>query len=440
MPSAASKSTTRFDAAAPIVQPSGQAAGTPRSDTLVVTVGAPQKHGEGLSAYFEYEVRTETTISQFPFNAQTVTRRFRDFDWLHTQMSLKFPGAIVPPLPEKHSTQVATYKVTAVSQSPAWLEERRNALQTFLDALAAHPMLRLAEDLREFLSRPAEGGDSLEAWKENAKQSKPSPYTMMTMQEVKAGLFSLSRKSQALFDVEGSASFIPVADVPCQQMSNYATALQAQVSAVHKHSKAYVERHKALGQSLTGFGLALTQLATCEREINASLSTGISQMGLTVGKLSATYAEQAEAETRVFEEPMKEYIRLLAAVKHAIGARDASLRAYNDSASSLQAKKERLERMRGAGGKDDKIAMLGQEVAVSEEVVATAKREYEVVAARVDAEMARFQTEKLQNFKRYVVGFVKLQMEYSERVQATWRDLLPRLEDIDAAPPLALGQ
>ena len=32
-----------------------------------------------------------------------------------------------------------------------------------------------------------------------------------------------------------------------------------------------------------------------------------------------------------------------------------------------------------------------------------------------------------------VSGFISLQLEYSERIQATWRELLPRLEDIDSA-------
>ena len=30
-------------------------------------------------------------------------------------------------------------------------------------------------------------------------------------------------------------------DVPCQQMGNYAAALETQITAVHKHSKKYIE-------------------------------------------------------------------------------------------------------------------------------------------------------------------------------------------------------
>jgi uncharacterized protein YoxC len=86
--------------------------------------------------------------------------------------------------------------------------------------------------------------------------------------------------------------------------------------------------------------------------------------------------------------------------------------------------------MRSSGGKEDKVSALAREVADAEEAVTQTKAEYETVAARVDAEMGRFQTEKLADFKRFVVGFAKLQLEYSERIQATWKELLPRLDEI----------
>ena len=44
--------------------------------------------------------------------------------------------------------------------------------------------------------------------------------------------------------------------------------------------------------------------------------------------------------------------------------------------------------------------------------------------------MRRFQTEKLSDFKHYAVGFIELQLECSERVQQTWRKLLPLLQEI----------
>ena len=50
--------------------------------------------------------------------------------------------------------------------------------------------------------------------------------------------------------------------------------------------------------------------------------------------------------------------------------------------------------------------------------------------------MARFQREKLADFKQMVVNFVTIQLECSQRIQATWQGLLPQLEAIEPPPPL----
>jgi len=418
-----SQAAARFDATVGGAAPGGGA-----SPDLAVSVANPSKVGDGINSYFTYEVTTKTSLPQYAHGQFVVTRRFRDFDWLHNQLVSKYPGAIVPPLPEKHAAQVSTMKVTGVTQSAAWLEERRSQLQHFLHKLVAHPMLHAAPDLQAFLEKE---GDALEAWKELSKA--PKGGASYSLSDVKNGLLSSYSKSMSLFGGEGvSAAFTPVEDVPCQQMANYAAAVQGQVTAVHKHSKSYIDRHRALGQSMTGFGLALTQLANCETAINESLAKGISSMGLCVGRLSATYSELAEREADAFEEPMKEYIRLLTAVKTAIAARDAALRSYNASSSSLLAKKERLDKLRASGGKEDKISALSREMTEAEEAENLAKSHYETVSARVDGEMARFQSEKLTDLKRCVTTFLRLQIEYSERIQAAWRDLLPRLEEIDS--------
>ena len=74
-------------------------------------------------------------------------------------------------------------------------------------------------------------------------------------------------------------------------------------------------------------------------------------MGLCVGRLSATYTELAERETAVFDEPMKEYVRVLSSVKTAIAARDTALKTHNATQSAMLAKKERLEKLRSSGGR-----------------------------------------------------------------------------------------
>ena len=84
---------------------------------------------------------------------------------------------------------------------------------------------------------------------------------------------------------------------------------------------------------------------------------------------------------------------------------------------------------------EGKGASLQAEVAAAEDAEGAAKAEYEAVAARLDAEMARFQREKLADFKHVVIDFVKLQLEYSQKVHAAWAALLPQLDAIETPPP-----
>ncbi|KAL1500085.1 hypothetical protein AB1Y20_012759 [Prymnesium parvum] len=399
------------------------------SPDLAVTVSNPSKQGEGMSAYFTYTVTTRTSLPQYQCGQFSVSRRFRDFDWLHTQLANKYPGAIVPALPEKQDLKNASLKYTGVGMSAELLEQRRAQLQRFMQRVAAHPLLHSAQDLQTFL----EASDvQLESWKESTKLKAPA--LLSTVADVKQGAYSSASRLSSYFTSDGPpSSFEPVSDVPLMQMANYSSALQTQVQAVHKNSKNYIERHNSLSSSMTSLGLALTQLANCEGDASTSLAEGLSQMGVTVDRVASLYNEQAAREKATFDDPLKDYVRLLSACKQAINCRDAALRAYNNARATAAAKKDKLEKLRAAGGKEDKANVVARELSDAEENVRVAKQDYESVAARLDADMVRFQREKLADFKQYIVGFVSLQLEYSQSVQAQWRELLPRLEAIDPA-------
>eukprot|EP00962_Isochrysis_galbana_P016689 scaffold4779_cov116-Isochrysis_galbana.AAC.16 len=97
---------------------------------------------------------------------------------------------------------------------------------------------------------------------------------------------------------------------------------------------------------------------------------------------------------------MRDYIRMIGQCKQAVGARAAALASLNEAARSLASKRERHEKLRGRSSKDEVVGQAASEVREAESVHSIAKREYETVAARVDAEMARFQREKLADFKQ----------------------------------------
>lgn len=84
----------------------------------------------------------QTTSPEYRNAECIVYRRFRDFLWLYNQLVDKYPGAIIPPVPEKHA--IGRFQEDFV-------EARRCALERFLQKTVQHPILQPDTDLRLFL-------------------------------------------------------------------------------------------------------------------------------------------------------------------------------------------------------------------------------------------------------------------------------------------------
>jgi sorting nexin-1/2 len=147
------------------------------SDTFIqVTISDPQKVGEGMSSYMAYRITTKTNLKHFKRNNFTVIRRFSDFLGMHEKISEKHSplGRIIPPAPEKNlvgSTKVKLGQSVGVPiNSPAanidgpengangnaetgreFINQRRLALERFMNRIVSHPVLRRDSDVVEFL-------------------------------------------------------------------------------------------------------------------------------------------------------------------------------------------------------------------------------------------------------------------------------------------------
>jgi hypothetical protein len=66
-----------------------------------------------------YKVSSQITRSGLVSPPITMDRRYSDFDWLYNELTKEFPGAIIPPLPEKQ---------TVGRFSSEFIESRRRSL------------------------------------------------------------------------------------------------------------------------------------------------------------------------------------------------------------------------------------------------------------------------------------------------------------------------
>ena len=73
--------------------------------------------------------------------------RFSDFEWLSLELRLKYPGIIIPPLPDKN----ALAKINLNETNNEFLETRKRSLVLFLQKTFKHSELKYAPELRKFI-------------------------------------------------------------------------------------------------------------------------------------------------------------------------------------------------------------------------------------------------------------------------------------------------
>ena len=78
------------------------------------------------------------------FNCK-VNRRFSDFEWLSQTLINKYPGYIIPEIPEKNFLASMNF------EKSEFIEARRRDLENFLGKLLEHRYLRNAEEVRAFI-------------------------------------------------------------------------------------------------------------------------------------------------------------------------------------------------------------------------------------------------------------------------------------------------
>ena len=135
----------------------------PVQSPLSIEVVNPRTVAAGWfgSGYTLYTVQTRQLQK-----TTEVERRFRDLDWMHTQLSAQFKGVSIPPLPEKPLFG---------TQSAKFIEERRAQMEKYLNMIAQSRVLSCSKVMETFLYAPL---DKFEERKTQAEiEAKSVPFT-----------------------------------------------------------------------------------------------------------------------------------------------------------------------------------------------------------------------------------------------------------------------
>eukprot|EP00850_Spirogloea_muscicola_P000578 SM000002S05658 [mRNA] locus=s2:1447387:1458351:+ [translate_table: standard] len=418
---------------------------------LEVTVTDPVKQGDGVQAYISYLVSYKTDMEEYQWKAASVIRRFSDFVWLHDRLAEKNRGTIIPPLPEKNVVEKFRF-------SADFIEGRRRALDAFMGRLAAHPRLRRSPDLQLFLqasedvwametSRGPDAGSSSGLFKKKPgdfvqlfKDMQVKVSSVVLGKERGAGEEEVDAELEALRDdvllLESNMQEAQKQAMrlvkrqrgsPCQPLCHVAGSQQLQ-GCPNWPTGVCTE----LGQSLTDFGVAVIMLGNTE---GGALGRAFAELGNRSDMLATRSQKQASDLLLSFEEPLKEYTRIVQSIKSVVADRTLALRQRQELVTELEAKRGKLIKLKEAQPplRPGRIHEAEAEVDEALQRLQGARKQYEEMRVEMGAEIARFRKERVRDLSRVLHDFALAQAQAAADSAATWRSLLPAVEA--AAPP-----
>lgn len=414
----------------------------PEDAASFITVSDPVQHSEGMNKYTSY--RVDVRSSEQPNTIQNnnnnnnpddvfqntsysaVLRRYSDFLWLYERLHKERAGAIIPPLPEKQ----------AVSRfSSSFVEERRIKLQLFLRRVAVHPELYdspaldtflRADDITFHVAKNVKVNNGLENGSGSMMMSVAYPSSNPTLNSPpppkKDGIKKWFAETKT--SIAGELVRSPDDDL-FVEIEHYIDRLEKQMKNVSTQASNLVKKNKEISNGLFEFGLAFNVLGQSEAD---ELGHALVQMGKTADELSSISMEEAEKELIEFDEPLKDYLKTIHAVKLALQRRHEKRLTYTTCLSEVNIKRSNLAKFRATPGAEAKA--YGAEMSLKRgEVAADAARdEFATVSQRVLREVDRFKREKGDEMKRVVLDYVSAQIEYNRKMESLWSNLLPHLE------------
>ncbi|WBW75193.1 sorting nexin Snx3 [Schizosaccharomyces osmophilus] len=100
---------------------------------LEIEVVNPQNHGVGRGMFTTFEIQCRTNMPYFRLRYSSVRRRYSEFERFRDMLEHEIGRVSIPPLPGKVFTNRFREDV---------IEERRQGLETFLKAVAGHPLIQ----------------------------------------------------------------------------------------------------------------------------------------------------------------------------------------------------------------------------------------------------------------------------------------------------------
>ncbi|KAF9475017.1 protein transporter [Pholiota conissans] len=356
---------------------------------FVITVDDPQKVGDPIRSFTMYTVHTRTTSPLFQKSAFSVLRRYSDFLWLYETLSNNNPGVVVPPVPDKN---------TFGRFDDQFVRQRRLALEKCIQKTANHPVLGKDPDLRMFLESDSFALDIKHRKAEIAHE--------------RGGLLSSIGQS-----ITGPR--FHETDEWFDRQKAYLDSLEQQLRGLAKAIENVSKQRQEVAVATGEFSQNVSDLASSD--IGKQLAQSLNGLADVERTTQDIHNIQSEQDITTLMSTVDEYARLINSVRLAFSSRIRVYHAWKNQENELLRTKQTHEKNRAQGRiPTDRLGISLSQIAEAERRASEAKLEYEQVSKLVKQETARFEQERIEDFKDSLHAFLEGMISRQKELIATW--------------------
>ncbi|TFK73776.1 Vps5-domain-containing protein [Pluteus cervinus] len=327
----------------------------------------------------------------FQKSAFSVLRRYSDFLWIYETLSLNNPGVVVPPVPEKNPFG---------RFDDSFVKQRRLALQKCIQKIANHPVLGKDTDLKMFLESDS---FALDIKHRKAEIANERGGFMASLGQSFAG--PRFHETDDWFD----------------RQKGYLDSLESQLRGLVKSIDGVSKQRTDLAMATAEFVQTVQELSESDvgKQLAHSLG-GLAEVQKTAQDLQNIQAEQ---DIVTLMATVDEYARLINSVRLAFSSRIRTYHSWKQSESDLLRIKQNHERNRAQGKVvTEKLSYSLSQIAEAERRALESKHEYEHVSKLVKTEVARFEQERIEDFKDSLHAFLEGMISRQKELITAWEN------------------
>ncbi|KAJ7281472.1 Vps5 C terminal like-domain-containing protein [Mycena rebaudengoi] len=356
---------------------------------FVISVDDPQKVGDPIRSFTMYTVHTRTASPLYKKSAFSVLRRYSDFLWLYETLSMNNPGVVVPPVPEKN---------TFGRFDDQFVRQRRFALEKCIHKIANHPVLGKDADLKLFLESDTFALDIKHRKAEIAQE--------------RGGLMASIGQSFA------GPRFYET-DEWFDRQKDYLDSLEGQLRGLVKAIELVSKQRGELATAIAEFAQTVTDLSSSD--VGKQLSHSLAGLAENERKAQDLQSLQSEQDVVTLLSTVDEYARLINSVRLAFNSRIRTYHSWRAADADLLRVKQTHERNRAQGRiPNERVGYSLAQISESERRALDAKHEFDQATKLIKTEVARFEQERIEDFKDSLHAFLEGMIARQKELIAGW--------------------